>query len=178
MKKQQAKTRVRTAGILIVVCAFAVLVWGFVRLINQPAAVPAEVTAFVSQEKVPYIPLLPTHLPVGARLLADSEHSHYDGASKILKLDWVFPAQTLPGQGTVLLYQADKTVSFLMPLTPERTVQVQGVIASIGDLQSSVDVPSSPGRRALSFTLDGRQIVLVSYAISDEELVKVANSLR
>ncbi len=162
--------------IFIVVAVFVVFAWVLVRFANT-VGVPAEVRSFVAETHMPYQPLLPTHLPAGSQLKADSQHSFYNPESQMLTLRWVFPAQTLPGQGTLIIYQADKTVSFLMPINPDKTVKVNGADASLGDLQTSVDVPSSPGRRAIAFLQDGRQIVIVSYAISDEELIKVASSL-
>ncbi|GEM_PF-4183877 len=144
---------------------------------------PDEVGQLISQSTIPYPPVRPRHLPTSAQF--QSSASQFDADSHVLTLHWVFPAQTLPGQGTLIIYQhakPDTVQPDLLPVVQEKRLQVNtgfGQIEGVlGVLQRPDDVPQQPGQRALKLFNDQRQILLVSYAISDDELIRIAESLR
>lgn len=141
------------------------------------------VDKFLVSQHVNYNPVLPIHLPSGARL--NLEGSNYNDSSKLLKITWDFPAQTLPGQGSliVLQYPNDSHQEGLLPkITSQKEVALdintQSLKATIGTLATSASLPPFPGQIAMRTSFSGKELVLISYAISEQELIKVAESLR
>lgn len=177
MNQRIKQKNIRTFVILIIVVVFGVAAWMLVRSSNK-VVVSDEVQTFVSGKHVPFTPLLPTHLPIKAKLQTDEKESYFNADSRVLTLRWVFPAETLPGQGTLLLYQTEKDSGFTVPMNVLGVAIVKGVSGSYGDILTEADIPASPGRMALRFVYNDKLCVLVSYAISKDELLKVAQSLQ
>jgi len=147
----------------------------------QPQSLSAE-QQLVQTLKVPYQALLPHHLPSGATL--QRAESLFDTTTGMLTLRWVFPAQTLPGQGTIILYQyqSPRTVQVDFPAIKDgKHVSFDTPFGrsegSLGKIERG-SVPDAPGQLALRTMVHDRNVMIVSYAISEAELLKIAGSLQ
>ena len=134
---------------------------------------------------LPFTPVLPNHLPVSAYLEKTTDKSYFDQANKMLVLRWIFPAQTLPGQGTLIAYEyvnANHNDGPLPKITGGDYVQFMTGdvtrVATLAHLFHDGDAPAQPGERVLRTEFGDMQVLLVSYALSDEELLKVAASMQ
>lgn len=177
--KRPKRIHSRLVRIIILLVAAAVLTYGMGKftVISRTHAIQSRVKAL----SVSFSPLVPRQLPSNATF--ESEPSSFDSTLDTLQLRWVFPAETLPGQGTIILYQSNHILGNDVPSlssdvsTVHMDTQYGGVDATIGNLSRAVDVPSQPGQRAIQFPLQAHDILIVSYALSDKTLVRVAQSL-
>ena len=176
------KSNLKKQKQVVIVPAFILLLAGAGASFRNNHPGKNELAQFIQSNHVPYSALTPLHLPTGAELKTDQ--SSFDSSTGMLTLRWVFPAQTLPGQGTVLLYQheAPKSVQVDLPQIKDgKPVEFNTVYGkSEGNLGTLMrgDIPDSPGQRALRTIIHDRNILIVSYAISDDELLKIAESLK
>ncbi len=162
--------------ITVSLCLIGVAIVVMVLYQNQSAK------RFVKRTHVPYEALIPTKLPDGSLFASSNGESYYQRGSHLLVLDWVFPAETLPGQGSLYIYQTDK-LSRALPIVAigsTQTLNINGnkVSVTIGQPQNASKLPINPSRLVATFNDRGINVGIVSYAISRDFLRQIISSLR
>ncbi len=169
----KGKSSARNLISLIVV---VILVIVALIVLRTEKTVGQQASDFASKQNLPFSAIVPTQLPNGSTFLSGSNDSFYDAVHKKLVLRFVFPAQTLPGQGTLIVYETPQSnlaqADFLQTTSDKH--QDNG---DLGVVQRSAGVPAQPGQRTFVTTKSGNSVLLVSYALSDDELLRVADSM-
>lgn len=181
---RQSSTQSRTLQVVFLITITLIFAALFISIFaaSSPSTRSPEVVGFLNSQTMPFEPLIPSYLPSRSRFLSDQEHSFYDTASNILTLRWVYPAQTLPGQGTLIVYQALSDSAAPLPKVEGERVEFNTQSSRhegrMGSVVKTDDVPASPGERALATRVGDLEIVVVAYAISDRDLIKIVESLQ